>query len=440
MEAAGAKKARTCITPPMLAVLQSAFELHGGHPSAAARQSLALQLSMTPKSVQVWFQNRRQKLRAMRTPGSAQMSPAAGPGEASSSEGVLPVCRVSSDAAAAAAAAINSAVEEHRLSQSAFVVPRSSGVGAEAAATPAVAVAGEGVLGVQPCPSPNGGFASRAASLASLAASPGQPLASPERLPAPPLASSLPPWLAQSLAAAPGSAESLLTHGGAVKQLYSASSLTCLASRNVSSLPPHLLVEIANVASAEQELLTLASHLNTRKSQLLASLAAHEAAAPSTASATSAAFAASAASAASAFSAFSAPAAVCAAAEQHPPMHSTLHPSPPPGSLSPPYLSPPCCYGAAPAAAAAPFAGHTALPFPRPPVPNFVARQPAAAAGVPWGEGGAAEAAPACAAQALSGLQLLSSMATHRTTGASGGALESAHHHHASPRVPLEAV
>ena len=376
----------------------------------------------------------------MRTPGSAQMSPAAGPGEASSSEGVLPVCRVSSDAAAAAAAAINSAVEEHRLSQSAFVVPRSSGVGAEAAATPAVAVAGEGVLGVQPCPSPNGGFASRAASLASLAASPGQPLASPERLPAPPLASSLPPWLAQSLAAAPGSAESLLTHGGAVKQLYSASSLTCLASRNVSSLPPHLLVEIANVASAEQELLTLASHLNTRKSQLLASLAAHEAAAPSTASATSAAFAASAASAASAFSAFSAPAAVCAAAEQHPPMHSTLHPSPPPGSLSPPYLSPPCCYGAAPAAAAAPFAGHTALPFPRPPAPNFVARQPAAAAGVPWGEGGAAEAAPACAAQALSGLQLLSSMATHRTTGASGGALESAHHHHASPRVPLEAV
>ena len=50
--------APTCSSHRRLAV-RSAFELHGGHPSAAARQSLALQLGMTPKSVQVWFQARR---------------------------------------------------------------------------------------------------------------------------------------------------------------------------------------------------------------------------------------------------------------------------------------------------------------------------------------------------------------------------------------------
>ena len=37
--------------------------MHVGHPSSEVRQSLANQLQMTPKSVQVWFQNRRQKLR-----------------------------------------------------------------------------------------------------------------------------------------------------------------------------------------------------------------------------------------------------------------------------------------------------------------------------------------------------------------------------------------
>lgn len=37
--------------------------MHVGHPSNEVRQSLANQLQMTPKSVQVWFQNRRQKLR-----------------------------------------------------------------------------------------------------------------------------------------------------------------------------------------------------------------------------------------------------------------------------------------------------------------------------------------------------------------------------------------
>lgn len=58
-----ARKPRTCITPSMLAVLQSAFDMHVGHPSNEVRQSLANQLQMTPKSVQVWFQNRRQKLR-----------------------------------------------------------------------------------------------------------------------------------------------------------------------------------------------------------------------------------------------------------------------------------------------------------------------------------------------------------------------------------------
>ena len=86
-----ARKPRTCITPTMLAVLQrcstplatcrhvlakpqspgthtvlrfrSAFDMHMGHPSNEARQRLANQLHMSPKSVQVWFQNRRQKLR-----------------------------------------------------------------------------------------------------------------------------------------------------------------------------------------------------------------------------------------------------------------------------------------------------------------------------------------------------------------------------------------
>ena len=37
--------------------------MHVGHPSNEVRQSLANQLQMTTKSVQVWFQNRRQKLR-----------------------------------------------------------------------------------------------------------------------------------------------------------------------------------------------------------------------------------------------------------------------------------------------------------------------------------------------------------------------------------------
>ena len=42
---------------------RSAFDMHMGHPSNEARQRLANQLHMSPKSVQVWFQNRRQKLR-----------------------------------------------------------------------------------------------------------------------------------------------------------------------------------------------------------------------------------------------------------------------------------------------------------------------------------------------------------------------------------------
>ena len=42
---------------------RSAFDMHCGHPSNEVRQRLALQLHMSPKSVQVWFQNRRQKLR-----------------------------------------------------------------------------------------------------------------------------------------------------------------------------------------------------------------------------------------------------------------------------------------------------------------------------------------------------------------------------------------
>ncbi len=43
----------------------SSFDQHAGHPPASLRQNLAEQLGITPKSVQVWFQNRRQKLRAL---------------------------------------------------------------------------------------------------------------------------------------------------------------------------------------------------------------------------------------------------------------------------------------------------------------------------------------------------------------------------------------
>ena len=54
-----------------------------GHPSNEVRQSLANQLQMTPKSVQVWFQNRRQKLRgqqqAMAMASSSEPSAAVHP-------------------------------------------------------------------------------------------------------------------------------------------------------------------------------------------------------------------------------------------------------------------------------------------------------------------------------------------------------------------------
>ena len=43
--------------------VRSAFDMHTGHPSNEVRLNLANQLYMSPKSVQVWFQNRRQKLR-----------------------------------------------------------------------------------------------------------------------------------------------------------------------------------------------------------------------------------------------------------------------------------------------------------------------------------------------------------------------------------------
>ena len=57
--------------------------MHVGHPSNEVRQSLANQLQMTPKSVQVWFQNRRQKLRgqqqAMAMASSSEPSAAVHP-------------------------------------------------------------------------------------------------------------------------------------------------------------------------------------------------------------------------------------------------------------------------------------------------------------------------------------------------------------------------
>ncbi|KAI8148190.1 homeobox domain-containing protein, partial [Fennellomyces sp. T-0311] len=41
-------------------ILEAAFE-DNPKPSAAKRQSLAEELSMTPRGVQIWFQNRRAK-------------------------------------------------------------------------------------------------------------------------------------------------------------------------------------------------------------------------------------------------------------------------------------------------------------------------------------------------------------------------------------------
>jgi len=53
---------RSTFTPEQLSVLESAF-LVNPLPALAMRHSLAEQLGLTPRTVQVWFQNRRQKVK-----------------------------------------------------------------------------------------------------------------------------------------------------------------------------------------------------------------------------------------------------------------------------------------------------------------------------------------------------------------------------------------
>mmetsp|Transcript_27657 Transcript_27657/g.84305 ORF Transcript_27657/g.84305 Transcript_27657/m.84305 type:complete len:345 (+) Transcript_27657:36-1070(+) len=209
------KKARTCITPSMLVVLQSAFDLHGGHPSAPVRQSLAMQLGMTPKSVQVWFQNRRQKLRAMH-PHPASSRP--GPGALLGS----------------------SRMHFNSLLGSAALDGMSASSPAADAEDPSPVLRSTRLLPSDLLRSPPGGG----------------------------VATTLSPALSPALLSA---LTSLVGRGGA-------SSADALLNRAMlSSLPRHLVTELANLTSAEHELMLLASHLSKRKAQLVANIARHEA-------------------------------------------------------------------------------------------------------------------------------------------------------------------
>ncbi|RKP34842.1 Homeodomain-like protein, partial [Dimargaris cristalligena] len=56
------KAKRKRATPEQVHVLNQVFE-QTYFPSTEVRRQLALQLSMTPRTVQIWFQNKRQALR-----------------------------------------------------------------------------------------------------------------------------------------------------------------------------------------------------------------------------------------------------------------------------------------------------------------------------------------------------------------------------------------
>jgi hypothetical protein len=58
------KKKRKRTAPDQLKVLEDIFNGHQ-HPNLLLRNQLAVQLGMTPRSVQIWFQNRRAKARNM---------------------------------------------------------------------------------------------------------------------------------------------------------------------------------------------------------------------------------------------------------------------------------------------------------------------------------------------------------------------------------------
>lgn len=68
------KKKRKRTAPEQLKVLEDIFNAHQ-HPNLSLRNQLAHQLGMTPRSVQIWFQNRRAKARNMEFNTSAGPTP-----------------------------------------------------------------------------------------------------------------------------------------------------------------------------------------------------------------------------------------------------------------------------------------------------------------------------------------------------------------------------
>jgi len=58
------KKKRKRTSPDQLRILEEIFHNHP-HPNLALRNQLAVQLGMTPRCVQIWYQNRRAKARNM---------------------------------------------------------------------------------------------------------------------------------------------------------------------------------------------------------------------------------------------------------------------------------------------------------------------------------------------------------------------------------------
>lgn len=306
--------------------MRSAFDLHGGHPSATARQSLAIQLGMTPKSVQVWFQNRRQKLRAMepRLEGTRAVSGVLLGG------GHMHLNNLLGDGPSACKGTFAANPKFDRPATSSTRPPS-----AEVARSPASIDA------------------------------------------APSISSALSPALLASLTALAGKGN-----------MRSNDALRSRAT--LASVPRHLVTELARLTTAENELVLLASHLSKRKAQLVASIAQH---------------------AATAGLALGKPLwGVTPMEDDVDPSACTLpplHPSPPPGSWSPLFSSHP----SSPEESHHPAHGQYEIESPMP-----EASHPPSPTHEP---GLALEARAACAsAVGLSGLYLLSSMATHITAAA----------------------
>lgn len=248
------RKARTCITPPMLAILQRSFDVHAGHPPPTERGRLAKQLEMTPKSVQVWFQNRRQKFRAQRTslkPGEQSPIPdAALHGGPDSVDKLSPT-----DLAAGAGATPNDSYSTVSFQPLAPPRPASAPSGAMAAA-PQAGGAQDGQQGnsleaIHEIHALQKQVATRTADSGVLGSS---------------------HLSNQGWGLLQGGG--LLVVGGGLTP--SGGGLTPPGGVNMSLLIRELINELASVASAEQELVVLAQHLSQRKVVLLQQIAFHE--------------------------------------------------------------------------------------------------------------------------------------------------------------------